>query len=100
MQRLHATSPATKHSKAEKTKSCGYLSVHQVYNASLTTKTSKVHHQVESPEAPKRAEQGGDNTPVGHRGPCIQQKRGHEPQHKQQHTKTRGLNEGIGLVTM
>ena len=35
----------------------------QVCNASFTTKASKVHHQVESLEALKRAEKGGDNTP-------------------------------------
>ena len=62
MQRPHVTSPATKHGKAEKTKFCRYLSVHQVCNASLATKANKVHHQVEWQEAQKRADQGGDNT--------------------------------------
>ena len=33
--------------KQRNMKSCRYLSVHQVHNASLTTKASKVHHQVE-----------------------------------------------------
>ena len=37
----------TKHGKAEKTKSCGYLSVCKVCNASLTTKANEVHHPVE-----------------------------------------------------
>ena len=98
-QRPHVTSPATKHGEAEKTKSCRYPSIHQVCNASFTTKANKVHHQVEWQEAPKRAEQGGDNTPVGHYGPCVQQKRGHIPQHQQQYAKTCVLNKGTGLVT-
>ena len=93
------TSPATKHGEAEKTKSCGYPSACQVHNASPATKASEVHHQVESLEAPKRAEQGGDNTPVGHCGPHVQQKWGHGPQHEQQHAKTRGPHEGAGWVT-
>ena len=99
MQRPHTTSPATKHGKAEKTKSCGYLSVRQVCNASLTTKASEVHHQAESLEAPKRAEWGGNNTPVGHLGPYIQQRQGHWPQHEQKYTKTRGPHEGADRVT-
>ena len=100
MQRPHATSPATKHGEAEKMKSCRYLSIHQVRNASFATIANEVHHQAESLEAPKRAEQGGDNTPVGHCGPCVQQKQGHGPQRKQQYVKTHGLNEGTGLVTI
>ena len=99
MQRPHAKSLATKHSEAERTKSCGYLSICQVCNASLATKASKVNHQVEWQEALKRAEQGGDNTPVGHHGPHVQQKRGHGPQHEQQYTKTCTINGGTGLVT-
>ena len=74
MQRPHVTSPATKYGEAEKTKSYGYPSAHQVCNASPATKASEVHHQVESLEAAKRAEQGGDNTLVGHCGPHVQQK--------------------------
>ena len=70
-----------------------------MHNASLATKANEVHHQAESLEAPKRAEQGGDNILVGHCGPCIQQKRDYRPQHKQQHAKTRGLDEETGLAT-
>ena len=99
MQRPYATSLDTKHGEAKKTKSCRYLSVCQVYNASLATKVSKVHHQVESLEALKRAEKGGDNTPVGHHGPRIQQKWGHRLQCEQQHAKTRVLYEAVGRVT-
>ena len=82
IQRPHMTSLATKHSEAEKIKSCGYPSACQVCNASHATKASKADHQVESLEAPKRDELGGDNTPVGHCGPCIRQKYGHRPQHE------------------
>ena len=71
-----------------------------MHNASLTTKASEVHHQAESLEAPKRAERGGDNTPVGHCGPHIQQKWGHRPQCEQQHAKARGPHEGVGRVTV
>ena len=98
MQRPHATSPATKHGEAEK-KSCRYLSGHQVRNASLTAKANKVHHQMEWQEAPKRAEQDGDNTPVGHCGPHVQQRQGNRPQHEQQHAETRGSHEVTGLAT-
>ena len=79
IQRPHAISLATKHGEADKTKSFGNLSARQVCNASLAIKASKVHHQVESLEAPKRAEQGGNNTPVGYCGSRVQQKRGHRP---------------------
>ena len=99
MQRPYATSPATKHGETEKTKSCGYPSVCQVCNASLITKAS-CPPQVESLEAPKGAEWGGDNAPVGHHGPCVQQKRGCGPQHEQKHAKTRGQHEGTGPVTI
>ena len=99
MQIPHTTSLATKHGKAEKTKSCGYPSAHKVCNASPATKASKVHHQVESLEALNRAEWGSGNTPVGHHRPCIQQKWGHGPQCKQQYNKTRGPHEGADWVT-
>ena len=85
IQRPHVTSLATKHGEAEKTKSCGYLSGRQVRNASLTTKANEVQHQVEWQEAQKRAEWDGDNIPVGHCGPHVQQKWGHGPQCEQQY---------------
>ena len=68
-------------------------------NASLATKANEVHHQAESLEALKKAEKGGDNTQVGHCGPCVQQRRDHRPQHKQKHAKTCGLDEETGLAT-
>ena len=100
MQRTHTTSRVTKHSKAEKTKSCGYPSACQVHKASPATKASEVHQQVESLEAPKRAEWGGDYTLVGHCRSHVQQKRGHGPQYKQQHAKTRGPHKGADWVTI
>ena len=92
------TSLATKYGKAEKITSCRYPSAHQVSNASPAQKASKVQHQVESLESPNRAEWGGDNTPVGLCGPHVQQKWGHGPQCKQQHTKTRGPHERANRV--
>ena len=71
-----------------------------MHNASLAIKASEVHHQAESLEALKGAEQGGDNTPSRHLGSCVQQKWGHGPQDEQQHVKTRGEHEGTGLVVI
>ena len=95
----HTTSLATKHGKAEKTKSCGYPSARQVHNAAPAIKANKVYHQVESLEAPQMAERGGNNTPVGHCGPCLQQKWGYGPQYKQQYAKTGGPHERADWVT-
>ena len=70
-----------------------------MHNASLATKANEVNHQAESLKAPKRAEQGGANTRVRHCGLHVQQKWDHGPQCKQQHAKTRRLDEETGLTS-